>query len=126
LSEVVSDAELQAASSLAQLSRKKTKDVVKKIVVADVRCVPSAFDDGMIVKPSQKSFFSCLWSDLRFNIRRHCTPGSENEFVDVETFSNDVIGVQKDVATLAAPAAELLILSPLVPKTRLLPNSLRN
>jgi hypothetical protein len=52
-----------------------------------------SFDDGRIVKPSQKGFFSCLWYDLRFNIRRHCTPGSENEFVDVETFSDDVVGV---------------------------------
>jgi hypothetical protein len=33
-SEVVSDAKIQAASSLAHLSREKTKKVVKKIVVA--------------------------------------------------------------------------------------------
>jgi hypothetical protein len=92
-SEVVSDAELQAASSLAQLSRKKTKKVVKKIVVAEVRRVPSTFDNGMIVKPSQKGFFSFLWPDLRFDVRRHCTPGSENEFVDVETFADNVTGV---------------------------------
>jgi hypothetical protein len=92
-SEVVSDAELQAASSLAQLSRKKTKKVVKKIVVAEVRRVPSTFDNGMIVEPIQKGFFSFLWPDLRFDVRRHCTPGSENEFVDVETFADNVAGV---------------------------------
>jgi DNA-directed RNA polymerase subunit N (RpoN/RPB10) len=36
-SEIVSDIELQAASSLAQLSQKKTKKAVKKIVVTEVR-----------------------------------------------------------------------------------------
>jgi hypothetical protein len=36
-SENVSDAELQAATSLAHMSRKKAKKVVKKIVVAEVQ-----------------------------------------------------------------------------------------
>jgi hypothetical protein len=106
-SEVVSDAKIQAASSLAQLSRKKTKKAVKKIAIAEVQRVPSTFDDDMIVEPSHKGFFSCLWPDLKFDIRRHCTPGSENEFVDVETFSDDVAEVQKEVtAPVAAIAAE--------------------
>jgi hypothetical protein len=61
LSEVVSDVELQAASSLAPLSRKKIKKAVKNVVVAEVRRVPSAFNDDMIVEPSRKGFFSCLW-----------------------------------------------------------------
>jgi DNA-directed RNA polymerase subunit N (RpoN/RPB10) len=77
-SEVVSDAELQAATSLTQMSRKKTKKAVKKIVAAEVRRVPSAFDDDLFAEPSQKGFFSCLWPNLRFNVRRHCTPGSKN------------------------------------------------
>jgi hypothetical protein len=85
-SEAVSDVELQAASILAQLSGKKIKKVVKKVVVAEVKRVPTAFDDDMIVEPSRKGFFSCLWPDFRFDVRRHGTPGSENEFVDVETF----------------------------------------
>jgi hypothetical protein len=34
---------------------------------------------------------------LRFNVRSRCTPGSENEFIDVETFSDDVVEVQKKV-----------------------------
>jgi hypothetical protein len=70
---------------------------VKKIVVAEVRRVPSAFDNDMIIEPSHKGFFSFLWSDLRFNIRRHHTPGSENEFVDVENFSDDMTEVQMEV-----------------------------
>jgi hypothetical protein len=98
-SEAISDVEIQAASGLAQLGRKKIKTAVKKIAVAEVRHVPSAFDDDTIAKPSRKGFFSCLCPDLRFNVRRCCTPGSENEFVDVETFSDDVAEVQKEVTT---------------------------
>jgi hypothetical protein len=51
-SENVSDAELQAATSLAQLSGKKAKKVVKKIVAAEVRRVPSAFDDNFFAEPN--------------------------------------------------------------------------
>jgi hypothetical protein len=58
----------------------------------------------MIVEPSRKGFFSCLWPDLRFDVRRHCTPGSKNEFVDVETFSDNVAEVQKEVTTPVAAA----------------------
>jgi hypothetical protein len=104
-SEVILDAKIHAASSLTQLSRKKTKKAVKKIAIAEVQRVPSAFDDDMIVEPSRKGFFSCLWPDLRFDIRRHCTPGFENEFVDVETFSDDVAEVRKEVTTPVAVAA---------------------
>jgi hypothetical protein len=83
-----SDAEVQAASSLAQLGQKKSKKVVKKIVVATVQRVPSAFSDDEMTEESRlTSFSSCFWCDLRFSIRRSYTPGSENEFVDVETFS---------------------------------------
>jgi hypothetical protein len=95
------------ASSLAQLSRKKTKKAVKKIAVGEVQRVPSTFDNNMIIEPSHKGFFSRLWPDLRFNIRRHCTPGFGNEFVDVENFSDDMAEVQKEVTThVAAVAAD--------------------
>jgi hypothetical protein len=93
-SEAVSDVELQAATSPAGLSRKKMKKAVKKIATAEVRRVPSAFDD-IVAEPSRKGFFFCPWPDLRFNVHRHCTPGSENDFVDVETFSDDIADVQK-------------------------------
>jgi hypothetical protein len=58
----------------------------------------------MIVEPGRKGFFSFLWPDLRFDVRRHCTPGSQNEFVDVEIFSNDVAEVQKEVMVPVAAA----------------------
>jgi hypothetical protein len=100
--EVVSDAELQAATGLTGLSRKKMKKVVKKIVAAEVRRVPATFDD--LVDEPRKGFFFCLWPDLRFNVHRHCTPDSVNDFVDVETFSDDISEVQKEVVTSAVAA----------------------
>jgi hypothetical protein len=94
-SEDVSDAEIQAAWSLAQLGQEKGKEVVKKIVVATVQRVSSAFsDDQTNEEPRLTSFSSCLWYDLRFGVRHNYSPGSENEFVDVETFSEDVLKVQ--------------------------------
>jgi hypothetical protein len=71
---------------------------VKKVVIATVQCVPSAFsDDEIIDELHLTGFSSCLWCDLRLNVRRRCTPSSENEFVDAETFSDDVAEVQKDI-----------------------------
>jgi hypothetical protein len=103
-SEDNSDAEVQAASSLAQLGQKKAKKAIKKIDVTKVRRVPSAFsDDEMTQEPCLTGFSSCLWCDLRFGVRHNYSPGSENEFVDVETFSEDVLEVQ---ATAIEPAAE--------------------
>jgi hypothetical protein len=96
-SKAISDVEIQAASGLAQLGQKNIKTAVKKIVATEVRRVPFTFDDDMIVEPSPKGFSSCLWRNLIFNVRSRCTPGSENEFVDVESFSDDVIEVQKEV-----------------------------
>jgi hypothetical protein len=94
-SEAVSDAEIQAASSLAQLGQKKIKTTAKKIVAAEVRCVPSAFDDDMIAEPHPKGFSSFLWCDLRFSIHRSYSPGFGNELVDIESFSHGVPGAEK-------------------------------
>jgi hypothetical protein len=105
-SEVLSNAEMQAASSLTQLSRKKIKKAVKKITVVEVRRVPSAFDDDIFAEPSYKGFVPFLWLDLRFNVHRHCTLGSENEFVDVENFSDVMAEVQKEVM---APIAAITV-----------------
>jgi hypothetical protein len=103
-SEVISDVELKVASSLAQLGKKKIKTAMKKVDVAEVRRVPSAFDDDMIIEPSCKGFFCCLWRDLRFNFRSYSTPGSKNEFVDVESFPDDVAKVQKEITALVVAA----------------------
>jgi hypothetical protein len=67
------------------------KKVVKKVAAAEVRRVPAAFDD--LVDEPGTCFFFCLWPDLRLNVRRHCTSSFENDFMDVETFSDDVFEV---------------------------------
>jgi hypothetical protein len=84
-SEQILDVELQAASSLAQMSHKKLKKAVRKVSSSGVRRVPSAFDDDLFAEAgSQKG--SCFWPLLRFNIRDNCSSGSENEFVDIDSF----------------------------------------
>jgi RNA polymerase subunit RPABC4/transcription elongation factor Spt4 len=107
-SEQVSDAEHQAASSLAQMSRKKAKKAVKKIVSFEVRWVPSAFDHDLFVESSQKGFF--FWPLSRLNFHGHCPSGSKNEFVDIDSFSDAAPEVQKEVVSAAAvepPAAAI-------------------
>jgi hypothetical protein len=49
----------------------------------------------MIAEPRPKGFSSCLWCDLRFNIRHSYSPGSENELVDIESFLDGVTGAEK-------------------------------
>jgi hypothetical protein len=87
------------------MSRKKTKKAINKIATAEIQRVPSAFDDDLFAEPNQKGSFSFLWPDLRFIFRRHCTPGSENEFVDIEKFSDVVAEVHKEIATSVAATA---------------------
>jgi hypothetical protein len=107
-SERISDVELQAASGLAQMSRKKLKKAVKKVYSSGVQRVPSAFDDDLSVgADSQKG--SCFWPLLRFNIRDNCPSGSENEFVDIDSFSDAALEVRKEavlVIAAEAPAVE--------------------
>jgi hypothetical protein len=88
------------------MSRKKSKKAVKKVVSSEVRRVPSAFDDNPFMEPvSQKGFY--FWPLLRFNFREHCPSGSENEFVDIDSFSDATPEVQKEM--VADVAAELPI-----------------
>jgi hypothetical protein len=89
------------------MSRKKSKKAVKKVSSSGVRRVPSAFDDDLFVEAdSQKG--SCFWLLLRFNIRDNCPPGSKNEFMDIDSFSDAAPKVHKDavlVIAAEAPAA---------------------
>jgi hypothetical protein len=97
-----SDAELQAASGLAQMSRKNLKKAVKKVSSVGVRRVPSAFDDDALVEAvSQKGV--CFWP--LFNFRDNCPSGSENEFVDVDSFSDAAPEVRKESVPVAAAEA---------------------
>jgi hypothetical protein len=109
-SKQVSDVELQAASSLAQMSRKKSKKAVKKVVSSGVRRVPSAFDNDVFTEPERKG--SLFWPLLRFDFREHCPSGYESEFVDIDSFSDAAPDVRKEVIpdaaiepTAAAPEA---------------------
>jgi hypothetical protein len=100
-SERISDVELHAASGLAQMSRKKLKKAVKKVSSSGVRRVPSAFDDDVFVgADSQKG--SCFWPLLRFNFRDNCPSGSENEFVDIDSFSDAAPEVRKEAVLVVA------------------------
>jgi hypothetical protein len=56
-SEQISDAELQAASGLAQMSHKKSNKAVKKVVSSSVQRVPSGFDDIFVELEPKGPFF---------------------------------------------------------------------
>jgi hypothetical protein len=80
------------------MSRKKLKKAAKKVSSSGVRRVPSAFDDDIPTKAdSPKGVF--LWP--LFNFRDICPAGSENEFVDIDSFSD----VAPEVRQEASPAA---------------------
>jgi hypothetical protein len=61
---------------------------------------------------------------LRFDVHRCCTPGSENEFINIETFSDDVTEIQKEVTALVVAAdAGGAIPQPSGPQDEASPNS---
>jgi hypothetical protein len=104
------------------MSRKKLKKAVKKVSSVGVRRVPSAFDDDTFAETdSLKGVF--LWP--LFNFRDNCPSGSENEFVDVDSFSDAAPEVDKETvpaavdesviaADVAAPLRPPLLLKPLL------------
>jgi hypothetical protein len=110
-SERTSDAELQAASGLAQMSRKKLKKAVKKVSSVGVRRVPSAFDDDAFVEADSREGV-CFWP--LFNFRDNCPSGSENEFVDVDSFSDAAPEVRKEAepATAAVTTVDAEVTAP--------------
>jgi hypothetical protein len=107
--EGVSDVELQATTGLAGLSRKKTKKVVKKVAAAEVHRVPTAFDDDFPTELTRNGFSS--WPFLRFYFPDQRTPSSENEFVDIYSFS-DVAGEVATKAEASAAAVETIAPQP--------------
>jgi hypothetical protein len=81
------------------MSRKKLKKAAKKVSSSGVRRVPSAFDDDILTKAdSPKGVF--LWP--LFNFRDICPAGSENEFVDIDSFSDVAPEVQQEASPAAA------------------------
>jgi hypothetical protein len=82
------------------MSRKKLKKAVKKVSSTGVRRVPSAFDDDVFVGADRQKGF-CFWP--LFTFRDNCPSGSENEFVDIDSFSDAAPEVRKE-AVLAVAA----------------------
>jgi hypothetical protein len=81
------------------MSRKKPKKSVKKISSTGVWRVPSAFnDDTFADTDSLKGVF--LWP--LFNFRDNFPSGSENEFVDVDSFSDAAPEVRKETSPAVA------------------------
>jgi hypothetical protein len=113
-SDRTSDAELQAASGLAQMSRKKLKKAARKVSSVGVRRVPSAFDDDAFVEADSRKGV-CFWP--LFNFRDNCPSGSENEFVDVDSFSDVAPKFARRLylMLLLSPLLKLKLLSPLRP-----------
>jgi hypothetical protein len=86
------------------MSRKKLK-AVRKVSSVGVRRVPSAFDDDAFVEADSRKGV-CFWP--LFNFRDNCPSSSENECVDVDSFSDAAPEVRKE-AVPATAAAETTV-----------------
>jgi hypothetical protein len=86
------------------MSRKKLKKAVRKVSSVGVRRVPSAFDDDAFVEADSRKGV-CFWP--LFNFGDNCPSGSENEFVDVDSFSDAAPEVHKEA--VPAVAAETTV-----------------
>jgi hypothetical protein len=81
------------------MSRKRLKKAVKKASSVGVRRVPSAFDDDAFVEADSLKGV-CFWP--LFTFRDNYPSGSENEFVDVDSFSDAAPEVRKEAEPAAA------------------------
>jgi hypothetical protein len=84
------------------MSRKKLKKAVRKVSSVGVRRVPSAFDDDAFVEVDSRKGV-CFWP--LFSFRYNCPSGSENEFVDIDSFSDAAPEVRKEAVPDAADEA---------------------
>jgi hypothetical protein len=81
------------------MGRKKLKKAVKKVSSVGVRRVPSAFDDDAFAETDNRKGV-CFWP--MFNFQDNYPSGSENEFVDVDSFSDAAPEVRKESVPAAA------------------------
>jgi hypothetical protein len=81
------------------MSRKRLKKAAKKVSSVGVRRVPSAFDDDAFLEADSLKGV-CLWP--LFNFRDNYPSGSENEFVDFDSFSDVAPEVRKETVPAAA------------------------
>jgi hypothetical protein len=93
------------------MSLKKLKKAVRKVSSVGVRRVPSAFDDDAFEEADNRK--GVCFCPL-FNFRKNCPSDSENEFVDVDSFTDAAPEARKEVALDAADEAtvEDKIISP--------------
>jgi hypothetical protein len=84
------------------MSRKKLKKAVRKVSSLGVRRVPSAFDDDAFEEADSRKGV-CFWP--LFNFRDNCSSGSENEFVDFDSFSDAAPEVRKEAVPDATDEA---------------------
>jgi hypothetical protein len=93
------------------MSRKKLKKAARKVSSVGVRRVPSAFDDDAFVEADGEK--GVCFQPL-FNFRENCPSGSENEFVDVYSFSDVAPDVRKEAVpdATAEPAVESEVIVP--------------
>jgi hypothetical protein len=87
------------------MSRKRLKKAAKKVSSVGVRRVPSAFDDDAFVEADSLKGV-CLWP--LFNFRDNCPSGFENEFVDVDSFSDAASEVHKETVPAAADESTIV------------------
>jgi hypothetical protein len=97
------------------MRHKKAKKVVKKIVSSEVRRVSSTFDDDFPMELAQKGFSS--WPFLQFYFPARHTPSSENEFVDIGSFSDVAEEVRNEVVSTAATEAPAAAMDTAVPQS---------
>jgi hypothetical protein len=93
------------------MSRKKLKKAARKVSSVGVRRVPSAFDDDAFVEADSRKGV-CFWP--LSNFRDNYLSGSENEFVDVDSFSDVAPEVRKEAIpdAFAEPAVEAEVTVP--------------
>jgi hypothetical protein len=82
---------------------------VKNVVAAEVHRVPAAFDDVFPTELTLKGFSS--WPFLRFYFPDQRTPSSENEFMDIDSFS-DVADEATAKAETSVDAVETVVPQP--------------
>jgi hypothetical protein len=88
------------------MAHKKLKKAVKKVSSSGIRRVPSAFDDDVPSKPdTPKGVF--FWP--LFNFRDICPVGSENEFVDIGSFSDIAPEVRREPTSAAAEKSAVAV-----------------
>jgi hypothetical protein len=88
------------------MSRKRLKKAAKKVSSTGVRRVPSAFDDDT---PTETDSLKGVFFWLVPNFRDSCPVGSENEFVDIDSFSDAAPEVRRETSPAVAEKSVVVV-----------------